>query len=335
MFRQAGAGRIAVEDSPDDIPDLVAEILAYHVERRIRRNLTYGYHARRGVLCRMRGRVDFLRTERHKLLQRGKIACTFDELTMDTSRNRLVRAALDVLARVVGKNGLARRCRSLAASLRRMGVTGERPHRGELSLDRFGSHDVEDRLMVAAAKLAFDLALPTEDAGNVFLSLPHREDRWVRKLFEKGVAGFYSVVLTSQGWQVDTGKMLQWDIEDKTSSIDRLLPSMRTDIILEHRARNIRTIVDTKFTSVVTRGWYREETLSSQHVYQIYSYIRSQERQTDPLSLQASGLLLYPAVGCLVDEAVVVQGHKIRFATVNLGVSAVEIRRQLLAVLDD
>jgi 5-methylcytosine-specific restriction enzyme subunit McrC len=216
-----------------------------------------------------------------------------------------------------------------------MGVTGERPHRGELSLDRFGSHDVEDRLMVAAAKLAFDLALPTEDAGNVFLSLPHREDRWVRKLFEKGVAGFYSVVLTSQGWQVDTGKMLQWDIEDKTSSIDRLLPSMRTDIILEHRARNIRTIVDTKFTSVVTRGWYREETLSSQHVYQIYSYIRSQERQTDPLSLQASGLLLYPAVGCLVDEAVVVQGHKIRFATVNLGVSAVEIRRQLLAVLDD
>ena len=334
LFREAGAGWIALEDSPDEIPDLVAEILVYHVETRICRNLTYGYQARRAVLGRVRGRIDFMQTERHQLLQRGKIACTFDELTVDTPRNRLVRAALDVLARIVVKNDLARRCSSLAASLRRMGVTGERPGRGEVSLDRFGSNDVDDRLMVAAAKLAFDLALPTEKAGRVFHSLPNREAGWARRLFEKGVAGFYSVALAGKGWRVDAGKMLNWDIEGRTPGVDRILPSMRTDIILEHRARNIRTIIDTKFTSIVTGGWHREETLSSQYIYQIYAYLRSQERQTDPLSLQASGLLLHPAMGCLVDEAVDIQGHRIRFATVDLGASATEIRRQLLAVVD-
>ena len=118
LFREAGAGWIALEDSPDEIPDLVAEILVYHVETRICRNLTYGYQARRAVLGRVRGRIDFMQTVRHQLLQRGKIACTFDELTVDTPRNRLVRAALDVLARIVVKNDLARRCSSLVSPAR-------------------------------------------------------------------------------------------------------------------------------------------------------------------------------------------------------------------------
>ncbi len=325
LFRQAGTGKIAVEDSPDDIPDLVAEILAHHVERRLKRNLTYGYQARRAVLGRVRGRIDFLHTERHQLLQRGKSACTFDELTVDTPQP-------------IGAGGAG--CpddagsHSLAASLRSMGVTGERPGRGEVSLDRFGPHDVADGLMVAAARLAFDLALPTEESGRVLHSLPDREDRWVRRLFEKGVAGFYSVALAGQGWRMDAGRMLKWDIDDQTAGIDRILPSMRTDIILELGARNTRTIIDTKFTSIVTAGRFREESLSSQYIYQIYAYLRSQERDGDPLSLNASGLLLHPSVGCMVDESVVIQGHKIRFATVDLGAGSADIRRQLLAAVE-
>ena len=48
----------------------------------------------------------------------------------------------------------------------RLGVAGKRPGRGEASVDRFGRHDAHDRLMVAAAHLAFRFALPTEDPGN-------------------------------------------------------------------------------------------------------------------------------------------------------------------------
>lgn len=46
------------------------------------------------------------------------------------------------------------------------------------------------------------------------------------------------------------------------------------------------------------------------------------------------GLLLHPSVGDMVDESVVIQGHKIRFATVDLGAEAREIRTQLLQVLE-
>lgn len=333
LFRDLEKAKVAVEDNPDDIPDLVAEMLCRRVERRIQRNLSYGYQSREAVLGRVRGRIDLLNTERHRLLDRGKVACRFDELTIDTARNRYVRTALEEISKIVLRGALAHRCRSLAASLRRMGVTGERPSRGEVSIDRFGRHDADDQPMVAAAHLAFNLALPTEVAGAKHLSLPDREITWIRKLYEKGVAGFYDVVLSQRGWRVDAGKTIGWQIKSKSPGIDKILPLMRTDIILDHSDAGRRIVIDTKFNSVVTSGWYREETLRSGYVYQIYAYLRSQEGNGDPLAENASGLLLHPSVGDMVNEAVVIQNHEIRFATVDLGATAREIREQLLQVL--
>jgi len=160
LFRQIGKGKVAIEDNPDDIPDLVAELLTHVVERRLVRNLSFGYQHREAVLGRVRGRIDLLFTERRQLLARGRVACRFEDLTVDTPRNRFVRAALNSIAEIVTENRLARRCRSLAGSLKQIGVVGEKPHHFNINSDRFGRHDADDRLMVSAAQLAFDLAYP-------------------------------------------------------------------------------------------------------------------------------------------------------------------------------
>jgi 5-methylcytosine-specific restriction enzyme subunit McrC len=333
LFRQLDQARIAVEKNPDDIPDLVAEALARAVERRLMRNLSYGYQTRKAILGRVRGRIDLLNTERHQLLARGMVACQFDDFTVNTPRNRFVRAALDAVARIVSRPELAHRCRVLSGSLKRIGVTGEKPSQTEVSADRFGRHDTGDKLMVEAAHLAFDLALPTEASGSKLLTLPDREITWVRRLYEKAVAGFYDVVLSPKGWRVDAGKTIGWLIEDKTPGIDKILPSMRTDVVLDHHGFGHRIVIDTKFTSIVTRGWYKEETLRSGYVYQIYAYLRSQEGNNDPLAPHASGLLLHPSIDEMVDETVVIQGHAIRFATVDLGATTGDIRKQLLRVV--
>ena len=81
-------------------------------------------------------------------------------------------------------------------------------------------------------------------------------------------------------------------------------------------------------------GWYREETLRSGYVYQIYAYLRSQVGRGDSLADYASRLLLHPSVGEAVDEMVVIQGHGIRFATVDLTASAAEIRSKLLRLCE-
>jgi 5-methylcytosine-specific restriction enzyme subunit McrC len=330
LFRTGGTGKVGLEESPDDLPDLIAEILAHAVEVRQRRHLNSGYRAREAILNRVRGRIDVLKTERHQLLGRGLIACRYDELTINTPRNRHVCAALDRISRIVRRKALAYRCRALASGLRTAGVIGPMPTRAEMSTEHFGRNDGDDRFMVNAATLALELALPTESAGVQLLAMPEREVIWVRKLFERAVGGFYEVTLKPKGWRVKCGGMLSWQASQKTEGIDAIFPTMKTDIVLDHAPSFRRIVIDTKFTSIVTNGWRRDETLRSGYIYQIYAYLRSQVGGGDLFADSASGLLLHPSMGETVDEEVIIQGHNIRFATVDLTAEPAEIRLQLL-----
>jgi 5-methylcytosine-specific restriction enzyme subunit McrC len=334
LFRANGTGKIGLEDSPDELPDLVAEILAHVVESRQRRRLSAGYQSRNSVVNRLRGRIDVLTTERHQLLERGLVACKFEELTVDTPRNRFVRGALEAISRIVERSDISYRCRVLAGNMKALGVSGNPPTRTELSVDRIGRHDASDHIMVAAAKLALDIAIPTEMAGANLLVLPDRDTVWARRLFEKAVGGFYGVVLTPKGWDVRCGGLLDWQIERETAGISKILPGMRTDVVLEHPSSGRRIVIDTKFTSIVTSGWHREETLRSGYLYQMYAYIRSQTGRGDSLADRASGVLLHPGIDEAVDETVVIQGHAIRFATVDLSASAADIRSHLLRICE-
>ena len=335
LFRVRGQNFVNQENNPDDLPDLVAEILSHAVEVRQRRQLSLVYRRREAALSRVRGRIDVLATERHQLLARGLVACRFDDLTIDTPRNRFVRAALEAISRLVRRRELAHRCRKLASDMKAMGVSGSPPTRHQMRSDRFGWCDEGDRYMVAAAELAFDLALPTEVAGDHVLSLPDREEQWVRRLFERAVGGFYRIVLSPKGWRVATSGALAWQIEESTPGVNQILPSMRTDIVLDHRSSGRRIVIDTKFTSILKSGWYRDETLSSAYLYQIYAYLRSQVGQGDSSADRAEGMLLYPSLGESVDEATVIQGHRIRFMTVDLTADSSVIRAELLRVTED
>lgn len=319
-----------IEDDAD-LPALIARMLAHAVERRLHRNLSRGYRPREAVLTRVRGRIDLFRTETGRLLDRGEIACRFEEFTVDTPRNRLVRVALDAIAARLRDRDLARRCKTLAADLARAGVSSRRPTPAELAVDVISRNEAEDRLMVAAARLALELALPSEEDGSTAMTAAERNERAARKLFEKAVAGFYEAELrTKDGWKVSRGTHLDWQIEDATTGVGDILPAMRCDIVLDYASARRRLVIDTKFTHLLTSGWYRARSVRSNHLYQIYAYLRSQAGR-HPLANHAEGLLLHPAVDAAVDEEVVIQGHRIRFATVDLAAKdPAEIRRRLL-----
>lgn len=249
------AQRVELEVAPDDIPELVADILANAVERRLRRNLAFGYRRRADDLNRVRGRINLLRTERRQLLQRARVACIYDELTVDTPRNRYVKAALLRLGQIVKGAGSARRCRNLAARLERDGVKSEpdagRPGRS-LPPEGPAWMDADERRMLAAARLAFDLFIPTEQSGPALFAMADRGANPGWKLYEAAVAGFYDATLSHRGWRVRAQSGIAWPLENPTPGLHELMPGMKTDVRLERRHRRI--VIDTKFTSIVTRG---------------------------------------------------------------------------------
>ncbi|HDV8353877.1 TPA: 5-methylcytosine-specific restriction endonuclease system specificity protein McrC [Burkholderia vietnamiensis] len=332
LMRIKEAFNALVEEDLEDIPDLVARLLAHAVDQRLRRNVSRGYQHRAQNLTRVRGRIDILRTEAQQLLSRGEVYCRFEELTTNTPRNRLVRAALDVLVSLVRDRDLGRQCRSLAATLGRSGVAGARPSRTELAQDQIGRNDHDDRLMVELAKLAFDLARPTEEAGPTTLVSPERGDIWVRRLFEKAVLGFARVELEPIGWRVRGGTQMDWQVSAASDGVAAILPGMITDIIIDDPEAGRRLVIDTKFTSVLGASRFGGVSLKSSYLYQMYTYLRSQEGR-DLLWDQASGLFLHPAVDARIRESVTIQGHAISFATADLAQEAQTIRAELRDIL--
>lgn len=320
-----------VEDNPEDLFELVAEVLVIAVGRRLQRSLGRQYLDRAAPLTRVRGRIDIdiLATESKKLLAQGRIACRFDELSVDNLGNRVLRTALAIAARRVDDPTLQRHARSLADVLTQYGVSRSFVsvrEAGQLTLGRNEQDDVE---AVDAARLLMQMAIPAEDASNATHRDPERDAAEVRRLYEAAVRGFYKTVLSAE-WSVADGETQhRWPLTNATAGLEGILPIMKTDTLLQSATRRI--IVETTFADAVKPNQYGLPKLSRDHIYQLYAYVQSQHGH-DHLSRTTEGILLYPVVGQRLDESATIQSHRYRFLTVDLGGSAAEIRATLLSV---
>lgn len=316
-------------ESAKDLPELVARLLVHVVEKRLRRNLSRGYIPKHAVLPRVRGRIDILHTVTGQLLERGRIACDFEEHTMHTPHNRLVRAALDYLAICVEDVEVVHACRSLSLALGRLGVGPAKPSRAEMAADQIGRNEAADLLMVNLARMVFETLIPSEQEGLTNALKADTSPHLVRRLFEKAVANALRLELEPQGWQVRAGTRLKWPVNSASSNVLTYLPSMQTDIELTHHAQKRKVVIDTKFTHIFAATQYRDEVLKSGYLYQLYAYLRTQEEMGLEDGWTSEGMLLHPQVYGVIDEHIDLQGHRIRFKTIDLTCSAQDLEIQI------
>lgn len=325
----AGAERL-----PEELPALVARILANEVTARLHTGLSVGFTRSLADLSRVRGRIDVLGTTRHMLLERGRVRCQFDEIVTDTPSNRLIRTALEKAAVLLPQDT---RCRSLALQMEAAGVRGVGTSITSVANLYRQRLLARDRQMLAAAELLLTMSIPETGTGDFIVVTPDASDHRLRKLFENAVFCYYQHALTPAGWHVTHGEWLRWDWNEESMSagIRAVFPGMQTDITLrapvgDPDERRRRIVIDTKFAAITTAGHYRKNTLSSGYIYQMFAYLMSQNSRSEE-HRHAEGLLLHPVVDGHFDEELSIQGHRIRFATVDLRASASEITRQLLS----
>lgn len=320
-------------DSARDLPDLLGRLLAHVVEKRMRRNLSRGYRTRAENLSRVRGRIDMLRTETGQLLERGQVACQYEVHTMNTSRNRLVKAALERLSAKVVHSQTAHRCRVLASDFMRAGVVGGRPSRAEIAIDQVGRNDAADKLMMALSNMVFELVIPNEESGAISQASANMTEHLVRRLFEKAIGNALRLSLPSNEWSVKQGRRLYWPMAEASPTMQVILPGMQTDIELFHAPTQRKIVIDTKFTKIFTSSNYRSEFLKSGYLYQLYAYLRTQEGKLEPMGTLSEGMLLHPQVGGSVDEYMEIQGHRMRFRTIDLMAQPSEFERSLRSLV--
>lgn len=316
LYRTAGTQLSGIESLPENVAQLVSRMLADAVSDRLRTGLTVGFHRRTDDLGRVRGKIDILGTERHRLLERGKVRCTFDETYPDTAPNRLVRAALERATRIPGTDG---RCPHLAGQLAALGVRNDDSALSEMRHFYGQRHLAPDRQMLMAARLLLELALPDPGLDEFVALSSDKSDHYLRNLFEKATYGFYHTTLPRSVWDIRHGSRLKWPVDRLSEGMGAILPGMQTDIVLREKTRGPGRviIIDTKFTFISKTNQYGAEKLRSKYLYQIYAYLLSQHKNPD-YGPHSEGLMLHPVVNRYLDEEASIQGHRIRFATVDL-----------------
>lgn len=321
------------KEAAGDLPELLARVLLRVVQQRLRRNLSRGYQAQHAVLSRVRGRIDVLATVSGQLLEQGRVACRYEEHTMNTPRNRLVRAALEYLAVMVDAPEVVYECRAVAQLLGRLGVSSQKPSRASLATDQIGRNEAADLLMVSLAKMVFETFIPSEQPGHTHAVAVDADEHLVRRLFEKAVANALRFQLQPLGWQVQQGRKLRWPVVHASDGIMEHLPAMQTDIELVHTGQKRKLVIDTKFTQIFTETRYKSEMLRSGYLYQLYAYLRTQTAQLQTQGIEHSeGMLLHPQCGQALDAYVDMQGYRMRFKTIDLMSSAEEFEMQLLSI---
>lgn len=319
-----------IEDNPEDLFELVAEILVTAVERRLQRSPGRQYRQRAATLTRVRGHIDLLTTESRMLLAQGRIACRFDELSVDNLRNQVLRTALVIATRHAEDRNLERRARALADVLTQYGVSPRLITARKASQLGLGRNEQDDVEAIDAARLLLQMAIPSEEAGSASSRDPERAAAEVRRIYESAVRGFYKAVLPAE-WSVSAGEtQCRWPISGATAGLEAVLPVMKTDTLLQSATRRI--VVETKFAEALKPNQFEIPKLSRDHVFQLYAYVQSQHER-DELASTTEGVLLYPAVGQHLDESATIQGHTYRFLTVDLAGNAGAIRATLLSVV--
>jgi 5-methylcytosine-specific restriction enzyme subunit McrC len=316
--------------------DAIAEVLVAEVERRLRQRLSFHYQRQEADLTRVRGRINHLRTTSNRLLEQGRIACRFDQLTVDSPRNRFVAATLRSASHIVSesRNDLKQRCRSAAFRMERMGVGAQAPTRAQLSKDRMSHHDSADRRMLDAAHLVDAMALPFHQLGPRVAPKIIRDEGRYRKLFQDAVFGYFTHKHHDSGWTTKRPH-LKWQVQNQATC--NLLPRMETDVVLENQISKKRVIVEVKFTDLFSPGrWDSSNTIKSGYLYQLYAYLMSQHGVGDGMSESAEGVLLFVAANGreAIDQSVEIQGHRLRFLSVDLSATPAEIRKRWDSIVD-
>ncbi len=317
-------------ESARNLPELLARLLTRVVQQRLRRNLSRGYQPRHAVLSRVRGRIDVLATASGQFLEQGRVVCKFEEHTLDTPRNRLVRAALEYLAVRLEIPDAVHECKALSQLMEYMGVGRQKPSRAELAIDQVSRNETADLLMLGLAKMVFEAFIPSEEVGQSNAVVADADVHLVRRLFEKAVANALRIQLQPFGWQVLHGRKLSWPVQEASEGIYAHLPGMQTDIELVHHARKHKLVIDTKFTSIYTSSQFKNEVLRNGYLYQLYTYLRTQEEATLGQGWRSEGMFLHPLCGETLNAYVDIQGHRMKFMTIDLMSSAEEFEQQLL-----
>lgn len=318
VLNEQGYKNIATEEF-DNTAELCAAILARGVSMQIKRGLGKEYIPRTEALSALRGKIDISETVKTQALQRRQMVCSYDELSVDSYMNRIIKSTMLLLLRADITKARKKELRKLLVFLDDVETIDLHSVNWNMQYNR---NNQTYRMLISVCYLVVKGLLQTQSDGTTKL-MDFLDEQRMHRLYEKFILEYFRreyPQITANASQIP------WQLDDDMSA---MLPVMQTDIMLSHGEKTL--IIDAKYYAHSTQIQFDKYTLHSGNLYQIFTYVKNKETELSSVPHEVSGMLLYART----DEDIYpeneyrMSGNRIEVRTLNLDGDFDSIREQL------
>lgn len=318
VLNEKGYKNIATEHF-DNVAELCAAILDKGITSQLKRGLGKEYIEQTDALSAVRGRIDLSESIKTQSLQKKQLVCAFDEFTVNSYMNRIIKTTIELLLRSdISKN----RKKQLKKYLVFFGEVE--------SLDlytinwkvQYNRNNQTYRMLISICYLVIKGLLQTQSDGTTRL-MDFLDEQRMCRLYEKFILEYYK----KECPQVTaTASQIPWALDDGLSD---MLPIMQSDIMLT-KGNNV-LIIDAKYYSHTTQTQFNVHTLHSANLYQIFTYVKNKDMEFGNQPHKVSGMLLYAGTDEFVQPNNMYQmsGNTISVRTLDLNCDFFDIKEQL------
>lgn len=299
--------------------DLFAAILTKGISSQIKRGLGKAYVQQEEALSSIRGKINISESIKTKSIQRKQLVCSYDEFSVDTKMNRIIKATVLLLLKSDIDKARKKELRKLMVFFEEVGDIDLYSVDWHMNYNR---NNQSYRMLMGICYLAVKGLLHSQSDGSTKL-MDFLDEQRMCRLYEKFILEYYRKEFP---WISANPSQIPWQLDDDSSD---LLPVMQTDIMLSYREKVL--IIDAKYYAHSMQVQYGVHTLHSNNLYQIFTYVKNKETELIGAPHEVSGMLLYART----DEDVYpeneyhMSGNRISVRTLNLDCDFSEIRKQL------
>lgn len=265
----------------EELSDLLSAILAAGLDSQRSRGFEHGYVEAHEDLAGIRGKVDIPATIYHRLQKQPLASCTYDEYSVDTLKNRILKtAALCLLDSDDVKHDNKVRIKRNLLVMREVGTVN--PMRVDWERLRFHRNNRSYEPLMGICYLILNQQLATETLGNKHFA-SFVDNQQLHSLYERFVLEYFR---RHHRHLHASAKEIP---RQASESAPGFLPRLQTDITLT--THDCTLIIDTKcYGRILKTNVFGNEILSPAHLNQIESYVMH-EQYGNPKKVD--GMLLY------------------------------------------
>lgn len=309
VLREQGYRDMATEEF-SNTAELCAAILARGVSLQLKRGLGHEYIDRTDTLSTLRGKVEVTESVKTRSLLRRQMVCSYDEYSVDTQMNRILKTTMALLVRSDIDRARKKELKRLLVYFGEVGETDL------LSVDwhmRFGRNNQTYRMLMNVCWLVAKGLLQTQ-ADGTFRLMGFLDEQRMSRLFEKFILEYYR----REHSELNVGApYISWVLDD---DFDDMLPAMRSDIALVRDGTVL--IIDAKYYSHITQHQFDKRSVHSGNLYQIFAYVKNKEAELARAGVphDVSGMLLYARTDedVLPDVVYQMSGNQVSVKTLDL-----------------